>query len=94
METDKEFMEVFESVMQRLQDAGMIIGWSDVDQTGDDRRLVPHWNENYNKPLGGESAFKGLTSILADICPEAPLSENEQAIIQIMRSEMDDEKDT
>jgi hypothetical protein len=76
-----DFERNFESLMQRLLRAGMIQSY-DIDHT-------PHvvWNDRYDSRLGGRSAFLGLAAMLAELCESSLLSEDEQALIQLLAAE-------
>ena len=89
MKNDDKMMRNFKALMERLQKAGIITGWSDVNPPNGDRRLVPYWNEEYRAPMGGQAAFLGFVTLLMDICPETPLSKDDQAMMVILGSEME-----
>jgi hypothetical protein len=82
---EAKFDRHFDSVMKRLLDAGMIVSFS--------KRQTPCvvWNKKYQEPLGGRGAFLGMAILLAEICPDRPLSSDEQALIQMLRQMEEDE---
>lgn len=81
MSKEEEFDRNFDSLMKRLMAAGIVKNYSKT------RTPCIVWNQDYNAPLGGQAAFVGLAMLLADICREKPLSKEEQALIQMIRSE-------
>jgi hypothetical protein len=63
--------------------AGLVTHWEEMDEDPD-AELQIEWNPSFQN-MGGEAAFLGLSMLLRDICQEAPLSTDEQALIQILR---------
>jgi hypothetical protein len=80
-----QFDRNFASVMKRLSDAGMIESYA-MNKTP-----CVVWRRDYNSKLDGRAAFLGLATLLAQICPERPLSTDEQAVIQMIRQCEEDE---
>lgn len=76
---DQEFDANLSALMKRLLDAGMILSFSK------DKTPCVVWNKDYHPPLGGRAAFLGVASLLAELCQHEPLSEDEQAMIQMVR---------
>ena len=70
------------SLLRRLQQAGWITHFEEPDPDTDE--LVIVWNEE-KKPMGGKTTFYAMSTMLQDICPEKLLSDEEQAMIQILR---------
>lgn len=69
------------SVLQRLQRAGWITRFEEPEE---DQDFVIEWNPNA-QPMGGKTNLYALTSMLREICPAKPLSEEEQAALMILR---------
>lgn len=68
----------FESLMKRLKSAGWIESY---DAT---RTPCVIWSKASPSAQPGRRAFLSLAALLQDICPERPLSDDEQALIQMM----------
>lgn len=81
-DAEESFNLFFGLLMSRFKKAGMITGWKIPSDPSDQIRI--DWNPAY-KGMGGEEAFLGLSSLLADICRDSPLSTDEQALIQMLR---------
>jgi len=76
------------SLMDRLVTAGLVLSWD--APSAPDGKLHIEWNPDYRENLDGESAFCLLATLLADICQQAPLDDDEQALIQILFQTMDE----
>ena len=75
----EEWERATESLMQRLLKAGMIRSYSS------ERTPSVVWNKDYHAPMGGRAGFLGLAILLAELCPNEPLSIPEQAVLQGVR---------
>ena len=89
-ESERQFALHFNSLMQRLMKAGFVTHYEDSPADGE---LHIVWNPDYSG-MGGEAAFLGLSTMLADVCAESPLSEDEQMLIQFLRQEYWDSGDS
>ena len=71
------------SLLRRLQAAGWIKHYEDIDPDSDEPPVI-EWNEEL-KPMSGKAMFYALASMLQTVCAEKPLSEDEQGMILILR---------
>lgn len=89
-ERERSFDLDYNSLMGRLLRAGLITHYE--ASGGEDGDLNIVWNPDYQS-MGGDAAFLALSSILRDLCPEGPLSTDEQMLIQFIRKEYWDDSD-
>lgn len=75
---DADFERHFDSLMQRLLACGWILSYSKAGPSC----IV--WNPKFHAPMGGEAAFLGLATLLAELCSASPLPVGEQALIQMI----------
>lgn len=72
------------SLLQRLQRAGWIRHFEEAE--GDQPPRI-EWNDEL-QPVDGKTLFHAMSAMLQDLCPERPLSDHDQALIQILRQEL------
>ena len=71
------------SLLRRLQAAGWIKHFEDVDPDSDEPPVI-EWNEEM-KPMGGKAMFYAFASMLQTVCDQKTLSEDEQAMVLILK---------
>ncbi len=72
------------ALLRRLQQAGWI---KHLEEPEGDLAPQIEWNDAL-QPMDGKTLFHAMSCMLQDLCPERPLSDHEQALIQILRQEL------
>lgn len=84
MPQNGDFERDMSLLLDRLVQAHLVLHY----EFPPDADPVIEWNEEYRAPLGGREAFLGIAILLRDLWFDRPMTETDQAMIEILRQTM------
>lgn len=80
MQEDDDFQEALGRVLDALVTGGFATGW-----LTDGEKIDVAWNPAFFGGSGGEAAFLGFVEMLGLLCPQGPLTGDDQAMLILLR---------